>query len=208
MPIAGPLSIVIADDHPVVLAGLAALIRRIKNVEIAAVCSDGNAALRSILDLKPDIACLDIRMPGLTGIEIVRLAKHSGSETQFVILTGSVEREEFDIASDCGASAIFHKDAASEDLLDWFEQRATQHVRGEEADGGRETNISRTLTVREWEIARLVARGLTNKHIARESNISEGTVKIHLYNIYQKIGVSNRTELANYASDHVNFLKQ
>ncbi|GJD37204.1 response regulator transcription factor [Methylobacterium aerolatum] len=198
MGIANPLKVVLADDHPVVLAGLVALLRRIKSLEIAAVCSDGDSAFKSIVSLKPDVACIDIRMPGLTGIEIVQRAKELALMSQFVFLTGSVERDEFDLANECGASAIFHKDTASEDLLAWFEERVSQHLRRDPSEIANSLGAVRSLTVREWEIARLVARGMTNKEIARDSKISEGTVKIHLYNIYQKIGVSNRIELANY----------
>lgn len=194
--------IIIADDHPVVLAGLAALFRQVNNLDVVATCCEGETALKVILELQPDLACLDVQMPKLSGVEVIQAARQAGSETQFIVLTGSVAREEFATASECGAIAIFHKDSASDDLLDWIEgghiQRQGQSYdrhHGEDGDGG-----TRNLTAREREIAMLVARGLTNKQIAREANISQGTVKIHLYNIFQKLSLSNRTELANYAN--------
>jgi two-component system nitrate/nitrite response regulator NarL len=194
------LRVIIADDHPVVLAGLVALLRQINKLQVVAACSEGKSALKEILEMQPDIACLDIMMPGLTGIEIVQAARRAGSITQFVFLTGSASRDEFAAALECGVAAIFHKDSASDELLEWFEACQFQHGKmaaGPQSDeGGR----ARNLTAREREIAMLTARGLSNKHIARAANISEGTVKIHLYNIYQKLGISNRTELANYAS--------
>lgn len=196
--VVGP-RVVIADDHPVVLAGLVALLRQVKNLDVVAACSDGETALKMILELQPDIACLDVQMPQLTGIEVVEAARKAESKAQFIFLTGSVSREEFAIASECGAVAIFHKDSASDQLVEWFENcvfvrngRTIAMRYGEDS--------TRSLTAREREIAMLVARGLSNKQIAREANISEGTVKIHLYNIFQKLNVSNRTELANYAN--------
>ena len=191
--------VVIADDHPVVLAGLVALLRQVNNLDVVAACSEGEAALKTILELQPDIACLDVQMPKFNGFEVVEAARQAGSKTHFLFLTGSVSREEFATASACGAIAIFHKDSASVELLEWFE--SFDAGRDGRALGSRDPDTSqRGLTAREREIAMFVSRGLTNKHIAREAGISEGTVKIHLYNIFQKLGVSNRTELANYAN--------
>lgn len=194
------LRIIIADDHPVVLAGLVALLRQISKVEILAACSDGYSALKDILELQPDVACLDIMMPDLTGIEIVEAAHRAGSTTQFIFLTGSTTRDEFSAALKCGATAIFHKDSASEELIEWFEDRQIEHMTGDFDSKPEDIGRTRNLTAREREIAIFVARGLPNKTVARMANISEGTVKIHLYNIYQKLGISNRTELANCAS--------
>jgi two-component system, NarL family, nitrate/nitrite response regulator NarL len=191
--------VVIADDHPVVLAGLVALLRQIDHLDVVAACLEGETALKMILELRPDIACLDVQMPKHTGFEVVAAARKAGSKTQFMLLTGSVSREDFTTASDCGAIAIFHKDSASDELLEWFE--ACDFKRDSRECGFRDGGDSpRNLTIREREIAMFVARGLSNKHIAREAGISEGTVKIHLYNIFQKLGIVNRTELANYAN--------
>lgn len=199
MPSPNSSRVIIADDHPVVLAGLVALLRQINNLEIVAACADGESALKAILEWQPHIACLDVQMPGFTGIEVVEAARNAGSETKFVFLTGSVSPVEFAAALQCGALAIFHKDSASDELLEWFESHQAQsedeRVGSRNGEGG-----ARHLTAREREIALLVARGLSNKHVAREANISEGTVKIHLYNIFQKLSISNRTELANYAN--------
>lgn len=194
------LRVIIADDHPVVLAGLVALLRQVSKIEILAACSAGRSALKEILELQPDVACLDIMMPDLTGTEIVEAAHRAGSTTQFVFLTGSATRDEFAAALKCGATAIFHKDSASDELIEWFEGRQSEHVAGDFDSKSDDIGRTRTLTAREREIAILVARGLSNKLVARMANISEGTVKIHLYNIYQKLDISNRTELANYAS--------
>lgn len=103
--------IIIADDHPVVLAGLAALLRQVNNLDVVATCCEGETALKVILELQPDLACLDVQMPKLSGVEVIQAARQAGSETQFIVLTGSVAREEFATASECGAIAIFHKDS-------------------------------------------------------------------------------------------------
>lgn len=191
--------IVIADDHPVVLAGLVALLRQIDNLDIVAACLEGETALKMILELKPDVACLDVQMPNLTGIEVVKAAQQAGSKAQFVFLTGSDSHEDIAAASECDAIAIFHKDSASDDLLEWFESCNFWSDSGN-LEARHASHSLRSLTTREREIAMLVARGLSNKHVAREAGISEGTVKIHLYNIFQKLDIVNRTELANYAN--------
>lgn len=203
-------TILVADDHPVVLSGLTMLLRQAPGCEIVAACADGASALQRIEELEPTIACLDIEMPRLTGLDVLKMVRKLGLQTRIVILTASADEAELADAAACGAWAVLHKDSAADALVEcvaavavgrrWVSSHESNHLTMNRAARGspshRETTV---LTMREQEITRLVAEGLSNKEIARTARISEGTVKIHLYNIYQKLGVSNRTSLASYA---------
>ncbi|GJE41257.1 response regulator [Methylobacterium soli] len=205
------VTIVVADDHPVVLSGLAMLLNRVPGNEVIAACADGASALQKIEELEPTIACLDISMPRLRGLDVLRIVRERGLKTRIVILTASTDEKELIEAAACGAWAVLHKESAADALVGCLETVAAGrrwtwvHQAGcaakMSADLVRDTRISKAafLTPREQEITQLVSEGLSNKDIARATHISEGTVKIHLYNIYQKLGISNRTSLASYA---------
>ena len=203
-----PLSIVVADDHPVVRRGLAEVLRSCPLIQVIATHADGSSALHAIRTLQPDIALLDIAMPGLSGIDILAgLVAHKNG-AKVILLTASISDAEILAAIAHGAKAILFKDAAPDDLVEcirvvarggtWFPdelvEAAVQRETGK--DPGKCMELTQTLTAREREIMLLVATGLSNKAVARQLAISEGTIKIHLHNIFRKTGVSNRTALA------------
>ena len=204
-------SVVLADDHPVLLSGLQGLLR--PQFQTLRACTNGNDALDSLRELEPDLAVLDIRMPGLTGIEVLEIAETEGLRTKIVLLTAAAADTHIAAAVARGAWGLMLKDAAAEHLINclWRVVRGERHMPPElvspalarEADRRLASEqLEGLLTSREREIAILVAHGLSNKHIARNLSISEGTVKIHLHNAYQKLGVSNRTSLATLAQRH------
>jgi DNA-binding NarL/FixJ family response regulator len=209
--------VLLADDHPVVLDGLQALLRTTQEFQVAAVCSNGLEALDRIRALEPDLTVLDNLMPDLSGVEIVETLNGDGIGTRVVLLSGSITDEQITRAADAGAWGIMLKDTAVEDLLDclhcvnvgrrWL-PRDVVHAAFEREAARREDKeeYTRVLTSREQEIAALVAQGLSNKHIARKTGISDGTVKIHLHNIFQKLGISNRTALAMKTQRELNRL--
>jgi DNA-binding NarL/FixJ family response regulator len=175
-----------------------------------AQASNGASALESIRTTAPDLAVLDINMPEMTGVDVLEAIEGDGLATRVILLTASASDAHIERAVNFGAWGIILKDTAAEDLLDCIEKviggerwlpddligpavaRATQRRSDK-------TLLENTLTTREQELVRLVAEGLANKQIARRVNISEGTVKIHLHNVYQKLGVSNRTALTTLA---------
>jgi DNA-binding NarL/FixJ family response regulator len=206
-------TVVIADDHPVVLAGLQSLIAMAPQFEVVAVAVDGADALEAMRGLRPDIAVLDIQMPRLTGLEVLQAAGHEGLASKIVFLTATVNDAHITDAMAAGAWGIVLKDTASDELLTCLEtvaqgSRCIPHELVTAAFGrdrerrGEAERLNGLLTEREREIAVLVARGLGNKEIARLINVTEGTVKIHLHNVYQKLSVSNRTALATLAQRH------
>jgi two-component system, NarL family, nitrate/nitrite response regulator NarL len=205
-----PVRVVIADDHPVVLSGLKSLIQLDASFHVAASCPDGTSALRAIRDHEPDLAVLDISMPGLTGLEVLAALRADDLATRVVFLTASALDEQLVQAVVGGAYGVMLKDAAADSLLDCLRNVSAGErwlpadlINGAlEREAGRRVEIDRieqVLTPREREIVMLAAEGLSNKHIARRLNVAEGTIKIHLHNVYQKLGVANRTAMTALA---------
>jgi two-component system, NarL family, nitrate/nitrite response regulator NarL len=204
-------SVVIADRHPVVLQGLTNVLRAESGFKVVASCSDGTDCIEAIRSLVPDIAVLDISLPGLTGLEILTIANSESLSTRLVFFTASVEDRELVISAAAGAYGVILKDVALEILVQSLRQVADgqrllplppsdQTVLREQRNVAE--NVLSVLTDRERQIMRLVSEGLSNKEIGRRLNIVDGTIKVHLHNIFQKLEISNRTVLAALAISH------
>ena len=204
--------VLLADDHPVVLSGLKQILALEKGFEVVAAVTDGDAALREIRARKPDVAVLDLRMPGLSGLDIIREVSSEESTVKFVLLTASLTDNEVVEALRYGVSGIVLKELAPNVLItclrkvaaggQWLEKEAvgkalTKMVRREQ---GLES-IAGLLTARELEIVKLVCLGMRNKEIADKLSVTEGTVKVHLHSVYEKTKVAGRLELMLYARD-------
>jgi two-component system nitrate/nitrite response regulator NarL len=202
-------SVVIADRYPVVLQGLTNALTAESGFKVVACCSDGTDCIEAIRSLAPDIAILDISLPGLTGLEILAIANSENLSTRLVFFTASVEDRELIVSAAAGAYAVILKDVALEILVQSLRQvadgqRLLTQLPSDQAVS-RERNIAVTetaLTVftdRERQIMRLVSGGLSKKEIGRRLNITDGTIKVHLHNIFQKLEISNRIVLAALA---------
>ncbi len=207
------MRVLIADDHPILLHGLQELLRSQNGFEVVAACPNGTAALRAIRDFIPEVAVLDISMPQLNGLDVLAAVAKEGLPTRIVFLTASATDDQIVKAVTRGAWGIMLKESAADDLVDclravasgsrWLPSELVNAARNREAGRHAEANrVEQALTPREREIARLISEGLSNKEIGRRLNVSDGTIKIHLHNIYQKLGVSNRTALAALALTH------
>jgi two-component system, NarL family, nitrate/nitrite response regulator NarL len=202
-------SVVIADRHPVVLQGMMKVLGAEGGFEVVASCSDGTTCIAAIRNLGPDIAILDISMPGLTGLEILAIANSESLSTRLVFFTASIEDRELVMSAAAGAYGIIPKDVELEILVRSLRQVADGQrllpLPSPGQAGSREqrniavSNALTVLTERERQIMRLVSEGLSNKDAARRLNISDGTIKQHLHNIFQKLEISNRTVLAALA---------
>jgi two-component system, NarL family, nitrate/nitrite response regulator NarL len=203
--------VVIADRHPVVLQGLTNVLGAESGFKVVACCSDGTDCIEAIRSLVPDIAILDISLPGLTGLEILTIADSESLSTRLVFFTASVEDRELVISAAAGAYGVILKDVALEILVQSLRQVADgqrllplppsdQTVLREQRNVAE--NVLSVLTDRERQIMRLVSEGLSNKEIGRRLNIVDGTIKVHLHNIFQKLEISNRTVLAALAISH------
>jgi len=200
-------TILVADDHPLMRDGITSLFAGTE-FDVVAQVNDGDAALHAIKSLNPMVAVLDINMPGPSGVDILRQARTEGWDTLIVLLTAGVDPELLDEAFKLGADGLVLKDAAGDMLLravrdalsgePWFDKSAMEQVI---AHLGAALPAGPPLTARENDVARLVAIGRSNKEIAHELGVSEGTVKMHLHNLYQKLDIGSRTELAILARD-------
>lgn len=210
----GCTSLVIADRHPIVLQGLTSALGAQNGLEIVASCSDGPSCMQAIRSLTPDIAILDISMPGLTGLEILTIANSEGLSTRLVFFTASVQDHELVVAAAAGAYGVILKDVALEILVKSLRQVASGHklpppfsdqALPREQDQRNivvADNLLTVLTDRERQIMALVSEGLSNKEIGRRLNIAGGTIKVHLHHVYQKLEINNRTVLAGLAISH------
>jgi DNA-binding NarL/FixJ family response regulator len=207
-------TVALADDHPLVLRGLAQLIATRPQFEIVATATDGNAAIDDIRRHAPDVAVLDVNMPKLSGLDVLRTAVAERLATRIVFLTASLTDERMLQAVNLGIYGIVLKDSAPESLLDCLDQVVAggRWLAADLVQSAlmRETARRRSgrgpieaLTTREAEVMRLVTSGLSNKQVARQLALSEGTVKIHLHNVYRKLNLGSRTALTAYALGRV-----
>jgi DNA-binding NarL/FixJ family response regulator len=200
-----PIRLILADDHPIVMDGLAQLFARESDCEVVARATDGEEALRAVRKHRPDILLLDLRMPVKNGLTVLREMKHEALPTKVVVLT-AVESGDLLEAIRLGVRGVVLKDMAASLLLravrevhagrKWIEKGVATHAidRLLEREAAMQ-EIGDTLTPREVQIARMVVGGLRNIAVAEKLSITEGTVKLHLHNIYDKLGLDGRMAL-------------
>lgn len=200
-------SVVIADRHPVVLEGLSNVLGAAADFNIVASCSDGTSCIEAIRSFAPDIAIVDPAMPELAAARIISTVSSENRSTHLVFFAASEDCELVLTATPMTCSIIL-KDTDPEMLVQSLRHIANgqnvlpsapsesivSHERGTNSENG-----LTTLTERERQIMRLVSEGLSNKEIGRRLNIADGTIKVHLHNIFQKLEISNRTVLAALA---------
>ena len=202
------IEVLIVDDHPVVRAGLAQLLEEADDIALVGMAEDGEGALAIVHAQDPDLVLMDLEMPGIDGIEATRRVREERPGTQVVVLTSFSDPERILDALDAGAIGYLLKGADPDELLRGIRAAA----RGESplapkaasavlaARAGRRP--AEELTPREREVLLMVAEGLPNKLIARRLEISERTVKGHLTHIFERIGVTDRTQAALWAERH------
>jgi DNA-binding NarL/FixJ family response regulator len=206
------IRIVIADDHPIVLDGLAQLFNFERDFELIGRAADGETALILAREKQPDILILDIRMPRMSGLQVIRELKRDHSPTKVILLTAALDEEEVYEAVRLGVRGLVLKEMAPKLLIqairevhsggDWLERDTVSRALGKLIRQESSPNVSSLLTPRETEIVGMVSAGMRNKEIASKLAISEGTVKIHLHSIYEKLQVGGRLELSIFARDH------
>ena len=204
----GKIKVLLAEDHVIVREGIRERIQREEDMEIVGEAGDGEEAVQLAEQLKPDIILMDIAMPKLNGIEATRRIKNSCPSMGILVLT-AYDNEEFIFALlEAGAAGYLLKNVRGQELLNAI--RATYdgesvlypaiakkvfgHV---QTEGERRSTVherTEVLSKRELEVARLAARGLANKEIAKELFVGERTIQTHWRNIFNKLGVSSRTE--------------
>ncbi|MBQ9389514.1 MAG: response regulator transcription factor [Synergistaceae bacterium] len=189
--------ILLADDHPLTRSGIAEFVRREETFELVAEAEDGAEAWEKIKELRPDVALLDIRMPGYDGVAVAQKVKNEGMNTAIVMLT-SYDAQQYVIASlRAGARGFVLKTVSPKELTTAINTVAKGglYLDPEVASVmGEQDFIPEQLSVREREVLLLAAKGLSSKEVAKQLFISERTVQTHLASIYDKLGSRNKTE--------------
>ena len=195
------IKILFADAHEVVREGLAATLQRRDNFEVLAEVSDGEAAIEAWQRLKPDIALLDLRMPKMEGIEAIRQIIALDAKAKLIILTTYDGDEDIYQGLRAGAKGYLLKDMPREQIIDAIHAVLAGRTYIPSQVGEKLASRIHTdaLTDKELQILQRIAQGLSNKQIAREIFVSEGTVKFHSNSIYGKLGVASRTEAVKVA---------
>jgi DNA-binding NarL/FixJ family response regulator len=206
------IRLILADDHSIVLDGLRRLFESEPDFEVVATCADGIAALNAVRTKPCDVLVLDLKMPGKTGLEVLQAMSQEHAPCRTVLLTAALKDDDVVKALKLGATGVVLKESEPGALLEcvrkvhqgeqWIDRetlsRAFGRVMTRESTA---REAGRNLTPRELEIVRMIAQGLRNKAVAERLSISEGTVKIHLHNIYEKLGVDGRLELVLFAQE-------
>lgn len=209
----GFIKIGIADDHTILRDGLRRLLETEPQFQIIGEASDGVEAVQLVQSKNPDILLLDLAMPQMPGLEALRELARQRTTTRVILLTAAIEKRQILEALQIGARGVVMKDAATQILLKaihavmhgefWVDREpvkdAVQYLREHAGQPSNEKAKSYGLTRREIEILGTIVSGLSNKEIAQKFSLSEDTVKHHLTNIFDKVGVSSRLELALFA---------
>lgn len=220
MSSAQPIRLLIADGHPIVLEGLRTVLGHLPNLQVVGEASDGMEAIEKTVSLDPDIVLMELKLPRVDGLTVLRSIQARAGRSKVILFSSSENKEEFVEAMKLGCSGILAKDS-SLTLIEksiqkvyageiWLDSNTTAAVIRQFASptdfppvhgttNGKTTRERAQLSQREREIIILIAQGYKNKEIAEKMFITEQTVKNHLHNVFDKLGVSDRLELALYA---------
>lgn len=220
MSSASPIRLLIADGHPIVLEGLRTVLGHQPTLQVVGEASDGMEAIEKTVSLDPDIVLMELKLPRVDGLTVLRSIQARAGRSKVILFSSSENKEEFVEAMKLGCSGILSKDSAI-GLIEksiqkvfageiWLDSNTTAAVIRQFASptdfpavhgatNGKTNRERAQLSQREREIIILIAQGYKNKEIAEKMFITEQTVKNHLHNVFDKLGVSDRLELALYA---------
>ena len=209
--VAEKISLMIADDHVLMRQGLKQLLELEEDIAVIAQSGDGEETVKKALEYNPDVILLDINMPSMNGIEVLRRLKDLGTVSKIIMLTSHEDKEYLFETMKIGADGYVLKDSDADSLIKAIRDVnmgktyiqpsiASMLVEGlEEKDSNKELDKIRQLTKREYEVLSLIAEGLSNKDIADKLFISEKTVKNHVSSIFKKLDVNDRIQAAIFA---------
>lgn len=199
-------TIMLVDDHPLLRKGLRQLLEFEDDLSVVAEASSGREAIAIASEDEPDLIILDLNMQGMDGLETLRALREAGVSSRIVMLTVSDSDEDVVLAISYGADGYLLKDMPPEDILNKIREAASgkmaiseqlTHILANAIRGNKnKTNLLAKLTSREHEILKLIAKGLSNKLIGRELDITDGTVKVHVKHILKKLELRSRVEAA------------
>lgn len=208
------IRVLIVDDHELFRRGLAELLKLRDELVVVGELADGEEALRKARLLRPDVILLDIQMPGSSGLEILPLLRQQCPECNVVMLTVSDNDEDVVLALRLGAAGYVVKTISPEGLLEAIYQAAkgevalsqslvtkiVKHMRGTSSERVQEVSRFASLTAREREVLAMLPEGVSNREIAQRLVISEHTVRAHLRNVLDKLGLHNRVQAAAHVA--------
>ena len=201
------INVLIADDHPLIIAGLRRAIEHVDDLVLAGEARTATELLDLVQRRRPDVVLMDLRMPGMSGIDVIKRIRRGRPQARVVVLSACDDRETIDRVFAAGASAYVLKSAQRVDVAAVIRQVVAGGVVDPRVALGTPrpgpVRPRRTgLTGRESSILEAVATGMTTAAISRELWVSEHTIKFHLTNIYRKLGVANRAGAIRYALEH------
>lgn len=200
----------LVDDHRLVRDGLRTLLAAARDIEVVGTAADGAAVVDAAAECTPDVVLMDLSMPEVDGVAATRLLLAAQPDVRVIALTSFTEDRQVAAALEAGAVGYLLKDSAPDALFEAVRAAHAGHapidprvasalLPGRRAEGA----DASALSAREMEVLRLAAKGMANKQIARSLGISEHTVKVHLGNVFRRIGVSDRTSAAMWARDNL-----
>jgi two-component system nitrate/nitrite response regulator NarP len=200
--------LLLADDHPMIRTAIEVLLRE-TSYEIVGVAASGAETLTAVERLKPDVLLLDLQMPDGTGMDVFRELKSKGGAPRMIILTAAIDDASLMEAKSLGASGMVLKSSDPAYIIECLDRvsRGGQWIDPELAERVQELSDTfgssgrPALAPRERQLVRFVRQGLRNREIAKQLGVTEGTVKVYLHAVFDKLGVSNRTELAIRADE-------
>jgi len=203
------IKILIVDDHPVVREGIGAMLKREPDFKIVGEATNGLEAIGKANELSPDVILMDLRMPEMDGVEAITRIKHDSPDIKFIILTTFSDDEYIFKGIAAGARAYLLKDAPREELFkairavsrgeSLIQPVVASRVLDKLAELSKKSPSADTLSDREIEVLKLMAKGVSNSNIADELSITQSTVKTHITSIFQKLNVTTRTEAVTTA---------
>ena len=193
------IRLVIADRRPIVLQGFASLFAAQTDFEVVASCLDGASCLEAVRNLTPDVVLVEDGFSDVTASEMLAVVNAENLPTRLVFFTASVARGDLAAAIAAGTCSAISMRERPETLMQFLRLHPHRPPAGKDENESASDNVLAVLTDQERKITRLVAEGLSNKAVARQLNVSPGTIKVHLNHIFQKLGVNNRTKLAALA---------
>jgi DNA-binding NarL/FixJ family response regulator len=202
------VSVLLVDDHPLVRAGLTALIASTADLVVVGEASSGEQAITLAVECKPDVVLMDLSMPGMNGVEATRGLLALQPDTHVVVLTSVHDQAQVAGALEAGAVGYLLKDSDPRDVLSAIRSAASGHAPLDPRVArvllpSTAPKVSDSLSARELEVLQLVAKGLPNKLIGRNLGITERTVKVHVGHLFRRIGVADRTSAAIWARDNL-----
>jgi len=207
-----PASILLIDDHPLLRQGIKQLIEMEDDMQVDGEASNGPDGIRKAAEIEPDLILLDLNMPEMSGVEVLKQLREQGTAARIIIFTVSDHEDDVVAALRAGADGYLLKDMEPEDMIAELKQAATgkmvisdrlttllaQALRSQQPASSSQPDYN-SLTPREKDILRLIAEGLSNKMIGRRLDISDGTVKVHVKHLLKKLNLRSRVEVAVWA---------